>query len=409
MTKMKTNLNKNEKYLLACSYGPDSMALFDMLVKENIYFEVVHVNYHILDQADDDEKGIRDFANKFNIKVHVLETHMPKGVNEEDWARTVRYDYFSEVASKTGIKNVLVAQHIDDFIETYYLQKERGYVSYYGIKEISEYKGAKIIRPFVLKYTKSELMNYVNENNIPYSIDPSNLVPIFKRNKIRLEIINKLSREEKNLILQDILKKNEVLHGFCEEIEKLINNNSIEIEEFYRKFKDDKDFYLMLILLLKHSYVFHEISFKEAQEIKKITSSKTKNWEKILDESHSLYLEYGVLSIKEKLKKYCFELKKNESNKLIKINIKDKNYNLIKDCFPLLIKPVNKEEKYFKDGKTYSVNRQFISWKVPLSLRSIWPGIYDKNGNLLYVPKFEKAKERSKGLITFDLEKLCKS
>ena len=205
---LKTNLNKNEKYLLACSYGPDSMALFHMLLKENIYFEVVHVNYHILNQADDDEKGIRDYCKKHNIKIHVLQTHMPKNVNEEDRARTERYDYFSKISKETNIQNVLVAQHIDDFIETYYLQSERGFVNFYGIKETTVYKGAKIIRPFATLYTKEELMGYVKTNNIPYSIDPSNLVPVFKRNKIRIEKINKMSREEKTDLLIKIYRKN---------------------------------------------------------------------------------------------------------------------------------------------------------------------------------------------------------
>ncbi len=383
------------------------MALFHMLLEENIYFEVVHVNYHILDQADDDEKGIRDYAKKHNVVVHVLETQMPKGVNEEDWARKVRYDYFADVAKLTGIKNVLVAQHIDDFIETYYLQSERGVVSYYGIKEISEYKGANIIRPFALKYTKDELMDYVKKNNIPYSIDPSNLIPVFKRNKIRIEIINKLNREEKNQILNEILKKNEDLQGFYNEISKFVNKNSVKISDFNSKFNDEKSFYALLILLFKHAGVFKEISFGEAQEIKKVTLSKTKNWEKVLDDAYSLYFEYGTLSLKKRYKDYKILIKEKGGNDLIQINEKDKNFYLIKDKLPLTIKPVHKEEKYVKDANTYSVNRQFISWKVPLSLRKVWPGIYDQKGNLIYVPKYESHPKKSTGLIRFDIEKLC--
>jgi len=401
-------LNKNEKYLLACSYGPDSMALFHMLLVENIYFEVVHVNYHILNQADDDEKGIRNYAAKHNVVVHVLQTKMPKGVNEEDWARKARYDYFADVAEQTKIKNVLVAQHIDDFIETYYLQSERGVVSYYGIKENSEYKGANIIRPFALKYTKNELMEYVEKNKIPYSIDPSNLVPVFKRNKIRIEIINKLNREEKNKILAEILKKNEDLQVFYNKIEEFIIENSVKISDFNSKFNDDKSFYALLILLFKHAGVFKELSFGEAQEIKKITLSKIKNREKVLDDVYSLYFEYGTLSLKKRLKEYEILIGKKEGNELIQINDKHKNFYLIEDRFPLIIKPVKKYEKYFKDGKTYSVNRQFISWKVPISLRNVWPGIYDQNGNLIYVPKYDSQPQKAKGLVQFDIEKLCK-
>ena len=53
------------------------MALFHYLVINKFDFEIVHVNYHILDQADDDEKGIKEEAKKYGIKVHVLSTHMP--------------------------------------------------------------------------------------------------------------------------------------------------------------------------------------------------------------------------------------------------------------------------------------------------------------------------------------------
>ena len=47
---------KNSKILLACSYGPDSMALFDMLLKQvgNNGFEVAHVNYRLREESDDE-------------------------------------------------------------------------------------------------------------------------------------------------------------------------------------------------------------------------------------------------------------------------------------------------------------------------------------------------------------------
>ena len=43
---------------------------------------------------NDDEKGIRDYCDAHSIKLHVLSTYMPENVNEEIWAREVRYNYF---------------------------------------------------------------------------------------------------------------------------------------------------------------------------------------------------------------------------------------------------------------------------------------------------------------------------
>ena len=65
------NLDKNKKYLLACSYGPDSMALFGMLLSENINFEVAHVNYHLRKESDDEENGLRSFCELHNKTIYV--------------------------------------------------------------------------------------------------------------------------------------------------------------------------------------------------------------------------------------------------------------------------------------------------------------------------------------------------
>ena len=54
-------LDKSKRYLLACSFGPDSMALFDMLLKENYSFEVAHVNYHLREESDFEEISLQKF------------------------------------------------------------------------------------------------------------------------------------------------------------------------------------------------------------------------------------------------------------------------------------------------------------------------------------------------------------
>ena len=46
------NLDKNKKYLLACSFGPDSMALCEMLRQEKCNFSIAHVNYHLREESD---------------------------------------------------------------------------------------------------------------------------------------------------------------------------------------------------------------------------------------------------------------------------------------------------------------------------------------------------------------------
>ena len=86
----------------------------------------------------------------------------------------------------------------NDLIETYLLQKQRGYVSYYGLKHINNIKDVKIIRP-LLDYKKIDLLNYCKENKIPFSIDYTNDDINLKRNYLRKNIINNLNDNERKV------------------------------------------------------------------------------------------------------------------------------------------------------------------------------------------------------------------
>ena len=65
------NLDKNSKYLLACSYGPDSMALFHLLVSQGYNFDCAIVNYHIRKESNSEVEGLLNYASNYKVKVHV--------------------------------------------------------------------------------------------------------------------------------------------------------------------------------------------------------------------------------------------------------------------------------------------------------------------------------------------------
>ena len=79
---------KNSKILLACSYGPDSMALFDMLLKQvgNNGFEVAHVNYRLREESDD-ETQIKVALNLIKI---ITEHHISS--TEYESVEDMKYD-----------------------------------------------------------------------------------------------------------------------------------------------------------------------------------------------------------------------------------------------------------------------------------------------------------------------------
>ena len=398
-------LSKKEKYLLTCSFGPDSMALFYYLLKHGFTFEVAHVNYHILEQADDDERGIKEFAEKYNIKVHVLKTYMPKNVNEEIWAREMRYNYFEKVAKERNIKKVLVAHNKGDDIETYLLQKERGGVFYhYGLEKISKRGDVKIVRP-LLNITKNELEEYCKSNSVPFSIDPSNFDSRFKRNKIRKDL-KKLNDDEINNILIEIKTKNLQNLSIFTKYKKLGIPNFINCYDKLFKEITIEEFQLLLIALLKKKDVFVPISKGRVENLLSAINNKPATYKEKINNDYFLYFDYGIIQIIKKPKRYTYYFENiDEANEVFRLNKEAENINLILNSFPLTIKPAIEGKTFKVKGHTLKVNREFIYWKMPSYLREVRPGIFDKNGNLIYVPRYQK-KVKKNGLLSFKCSQL---
>ena len=381
------------------------MALFYYLLNKDIDFEVAHVNYHILDQADNDEAGIKEFANKYNIKVHVLSTFMPKGVNEEIWARDVRYEYFVKLAHELNIKNVLVAHNEGDNIETYFLQKKRGGVYLtYGLEKERKRDDIKIIRP-LLDITKQDLEKYCIDNKIPYSIDPSNFDSKFQRNAIRKELA-KLSKSEKEKILAEIKQKNLQNLTILSKYESLglpkyINTKS----ELFKKMTNE-EFQLMLIYLLKKKNIFVPISEGRAVNLREIINQNKATHQERINDEYFLSYDYGIIRIVKKTKKYEYRLGDlNSKNEVFSLNKDSELLGLLKNKFPITIKPAIEGNSYRFNNMTLKVKREFISWKMPSYLREVWPGIFDKNGYLVYVPRYQSNLKKG-GLLNFKIKQL---
>ena len=385
------NLEKNKHYLLACSFGPDSMALFDMLLKEGYKFSVAHVNYHLREEADEEESKLRDFCFDHNIGIYVKDVDEGLGdSNLEKKCRDIRYNFFINIVKENHFDALLVAHQEDDLIETYIMQKRRkNLVNYFGIKEMSYFSDIEIIRP-LLRYRKEELLMYCKMFNVPYAIDKTNLEDHFLRNQIRHSVVEKMSPIERKDILSEIDQANEKLSQIFITISKIQSNN---VEEYLRL--NDVEFLYALVAFGRKLKADFIVSKKQGEELRKVLLSEKPNIALNVD-GLCFFKEYDVLGFREfdESLDYFYDLTEpgilDTPYFYLDFTVDSSNRNVKEDDYPITIRNAQKDDEYEISGYKKELRRLFIDWKMPESIRNRWPIIVNKDGIIVYVPRYQK-------------------
>ncbi len=176
---------ENKKNLLAFSAGVDSTALFFLLLKHNIKFDIAIVNYNTREQSLKELEYAKELADIHNLKCHVLSASKIDK-NFEAKAREIRYDFFEELIRKYKYNNLLTAHHLGDRFEWMLMQfcKGAGCAEIAGMKPIESRNSYTLVR-LLLHLDKKELLAYLNTNSIKYFEDESNFDNDIKRNSFR--------------------------------------------------------------------------------------------------------------------------------------------------------------------------------------------------------------------------------
>ncbi len=189
-------LLQSSKNLLAFSGGVDSTALFFILQKQNIDFDIAIVDYNQRDQSKDEVQYAKDLALKYNKKIYLK--NYDKEKFSEKQARDFRYDFFEEIISKNSYNTLITAHQLNDKLEWLLMQFTRGagLNELVGLEAVEQRKNYKLIRP-ILDKSKDELEEFLKDNDIKYFIDESNSDIKYKRNYFRKEFSDKLIKEYK--------------------------------------------------------------------------------------------------------------------------------------------------------------------------------------------------------------------
>jgi tRNA(Ile)-lysidine synthase len=192
---------KNKRLLIAVSGGLDSMVLLTFLKQWNADLSVAHCNFGLRgSESDGDEVFVASFCKRKSIPFFSKKfvTQLPKH-SVQMAARTLRYEWFESLLDEHSFDFILTAHHADDNLETVLINLTRG-AGIAGLSGIPPVNN-RIVRP-LLPFSKKEILDFAQTNNLEWREDSSNQKLDYVRNQIRHQVVPALKNIQPQLIEQ---------------------------------------------------------------------------------------------------------------------------------------------------------------------------------------------------------------
>lgn len=221
-------IEKGDRVIVAVSGGPDSMALLHILqnLAGEMQFDLVaaHINHGLRPEADEEQRFVAKQCRRWNVscyteEINVRDLARQSKTSLEDAGRIARYRFLNALQAQLGAQSIATAHHRDDVAETVLLHLLRG-AGLQGLRGILPRNG-QIIRP-LLPLGKEQLLSYLNQHDIKYCLDMSNVDPTFLRNRIRQQLIPELQQNYNPRIVDSLNQMAELLRADHELLEQEI-------------------------------------------------------------------------------------------------------------------------------------------------------------------------------------------
>lgn len=265
-------VQENDKLLLACSGGIDSVVLVDLLSISGVPFDIAHVNYGLREkESDEDAHFVKTLANQYGVGFHLYNTSSfsaAKGGSPQLWAREERYAFFDKLIEEKDYLAVLTAHQADDAWETFLINATRG-TGLKGLQGIPA-KENKRWRP-LLPFGREDIQKYATSRGLRWREDRTNRESDYLRNFIRNQISPLLQERLPKLIDQIQLTQTHLQQSaqFLEQYQEWQWNKHVNAVHGgwsldLRSLQQEKDPAALLFLLLE-PYGFNHL--KDLQDL----------------------------------------------------------------------------------------------------------------------------------------------
>lgn len=182
-------IRRNDRVLIACSGGPDSVALVGALsavaARMNLSLALAFVNHALRASAWQDECVVLSIAARFELPLEVLA--LEEGGADEQRLRAERYESLGGAAKRRSANVVATGHHAEDQSETVMLALLRG-TGPAGLRGMRRRRRlaphVDLARPLV-GVPSEALRAYCHARALPYAVDPTNARDDLRRNAVR--------------------------------------------------------------------------------------------------------------------------------------------------------------------------------------------------------------------------------
>ena len=199
---------KGKIILIAFSGGVDStgLALFCRAMQDRWQSRIyaAHLDHNLRAESGPQARAAHEFCVSLEIPCIHGSTGVRRyanrmGLGIEEAGRRLRYRFLRGVQRKTGADLLLTGHHLNDLAEDSLLRQLRG-TGWPALAGMPAWNPeSALLRPFLLT-PKARLVRFVQNLDVSWQEDPSNLDPGYKRNRIRQNILPGLLAENPNYL-----------------------------------------------------------------------------------------------------------------------------------------------------------------------------------------------------------------
>ncbi|NIK12691.1 tRNA lysidine(34) synthetase TilS [Alkalibacillus almallahensis] len=422
-------IQQGDELYVAVSGGVDSMALLHLLYNIqsdwNLTLTVLTVDHQLRgEESEADSLFVGEQATNLSIpcrllKVDTKDYQQKTQTGVQEAARTLRYDAFAKEVSESG--KLVLAHHGDDQIETMFMRLSKG-VFPRGMEASKQLDSLHVIRP-LLKVSKEQIRDYVNQHSIPFREDPSNASDDYTRNRFRHQLLPFVQSENPNIhnsamdLHHELTEDHQLLNEWAEERMMAISQFCEQKVTFSINFFEALPLPLQrrgFHLILNYLSVSNQSYRRDFQSFKEWLASETPNSEWTLRQGLKAIKSYDTCTVTtQTLESRSYEiplnigdLKRLPNGWTIQVQEISSEYSKTLDLndrvmvgsksdvsWPLTVRTRRPGDRIRPKGLNghKKVKDIFIDEKVPLNERDTWPVVTDANGRVLWIPLLKQS------------------